>query len=879
MAEVCVLCNVLSCVPGFYSSGCAPGSVRDAVCLPCLNGPSSGPFNWTSGCEFRCSSGFWLNGTDCVACSVVSCAPGSYPSECGGTNNSECISCQDPPVSGPTNWTTGCEYVCADGYFFRSNSECVICSEHYCFPGYSKAACTMYNDSECVSCTEPRGGFGWISGCDYVCLSGYYRSIGGCNACSNLDCLPGTYLSECNASADAACVRCPDPGAGAVWTSGCDYACAASQYWFNGSGCQRCTLNRVCNDGWRVSACSQTSDSTCIECDQTLAMGSFEWTLGCEFRCNSGFFYQNGKCLRCSSPPACNAGSYLVNCTNVSDAVCAKCPSLSGNVVWTRGCEFECGDGYFMRDGACVACTKFILCAPGFKQSACSSVRDVVCEPCEAPQNGSIVWTQGCEYACAKGYFFDGNQCKRCRTDPCAAGTFAVDCTANVDLTCVGCAPPSGSFLWTSGCSFECADGYFKDGVATCSLCSSGLSCRPGTYLKPCSRSSDAECASCTNAPAAGYAWTAGCDFQCLAGYYRDPLSSCTRCSVRSCAPGTFQVPCTATSDARCAQCMMTMTSERFVWTDSVCGFKCVSGYYLANASFCEICYDPVCSPGFYKVACSTSADSFCAQCAGGGTGVVWGSDCQFSCASGYVLKSGQCELQPVPVTTPAPQVFAVVNTEMAMQNTVSEICSDVRSLMLAMSQALSALSNGTVKYQTNITMLDGEQCVENLCPQCSNSSSRRLLVSEIAINVVSQSTVPVKATAVILPSVSSLKDTLVQSLSSSVLSVGNVAATVSTKAVYAEPLDASVGFLFFFPLVFLLLFVSCACCIVCAACVKRCFDLPQYADSKRDCGASAESFFSRHNSNVSLNSGRMEAIDFRRRSKSRDRAVSMGLI
>jgi len=879
MAEVCVLCNLLSCVPGFFSSGCAPGSLRDAVCLPCLNGPSGGPYNWTSECAFECGSGHWLNGTECAACSVVSCSPGSYPSECGGMNNSECAACSVPPVTGPTNWTDGCGYVCSDGYFFRSDSECAMCSDHICFPGYLKTACTAHNDSECLLCPEPKGGFVWVGGCEYVCLDGYYRSNDGCSACSAPHCPAGTYLSACNASTDSACAPCADPGSGFVWTSGCEYACASGQYWFNGSGCQRCDLNVACDNGWRLSACSQTSDSVCTECDQTLAMGSFEWTMGCEFSCNQGFFLQNGKCLRCSTL-ACRAGTFPVNCTNVSDAACASCVPPSGNYLWTNGCEFKCSDGFFMRDGACVACTQFIVCVPGFKPSACSRFKDVVCEPCEAPSNVSYVWTLGCQYACAGGYFLNGNQCKKCSAGPCAAGTFPVDCTANADLACVDCAPPSGSFLWTAGCSFECGGGYFKDGLAACSPCSSDLSCRPGNYPKPCSHSSDAQCVGCTNAPAAGYAWTSGCDFRCLVGYYRDPLSSCTRCSARSCGVGTFQVACTATSDARCAQCMSSMPGDRFVWTDPACSFRCVSGYYLANLTFCEACSDPVCGAGLYKVGCTVSADSSCALCSGGGVGVVWGVGCEFSCASGYVLTSGRCEQQEAPMTTPMPRVFSVVNTEMAMQNTVSEICSDVTTLILAMSQVLGMLSNGTVEYHTDVTMLDGERCTANVCPQCSfqNVSSRRLL-STISINVVSQSTVPLKSAEPIMLSPSSLKDALVRSLSSSVLFVGTVAATITTVNVVSEPVDPWISFWYFLLLVSLLSFVSCACCMVCIACVKRCFDLNEYAD-KRDCGSSADSFFSRHsNPRVSLNSGRMEAIAFRRRSKSRERSISIGLL
>jgi len=119
----------------------------------------------------------------------------------------------------------------------------------------------------------------------------------------------------------------------------------------------------------------------------------------------------------------------------------------------------------------------------------------------------------------------------------------------------------------------------------------------------------------------------------------------------------------------------------------------------------------------------------------------------------------------------------------------------------------------------------------------------------------------------------SSLKDALVQSLSSSALNVGTVASVVSTKAAYvvSEPVDY--GFLYFCLLICSGSFVLCGICFVCVACCKRCCcDLQQDASKKEPCGGD---FFSQNNARVSLNSG----LAFRRRSKSRERVLSIGLL
>ncbi len=68
----CVVCAMLSCIPGYYSSGCTAGSTHDATCMRCLNGPDAGLFQWTKGCEYECASGFYMvNGTTCMPFTTV----------------------------------------------------------------------------------------------------------------------------------------------------------------------------------------------------------------------------------------------------------------------------------------------------------------------------------------------------------------------------------------------------------------------------------------------------------------------------------------------------------------------------------------------------------------------------------------------------------------------------------------------------------------------------------------------------------------------------------------------------------------------------------------------------------------------------------------
>jgi hypothetical protein len=88
----CVLCTMLSCMPGFYSSGCGAGSTRDASCVPCMGGAAVGPFDWVRGCEYVCSEGFYrVNGTMCMPCSRPVCSAGFYASECLDSADVVCL--------------------------------------------------------------------------------------------------------------------------------------------------------------------------------------------------------------------------------------------------------------------------------------------------------------------------------------------------------------------------------------------------------------------------------------------------------------------------------------------------------------------------------------------------------------------------------------------------------------------------------------------------------------------------------------------------------------------------------------------------------------------------------------------------------------------
>jgi hypothetical protein len=88
-----------------------------------------------------------------------------------------------------------------------------------------------------------------------------------------------------------------------------------------------------------------------------------------------------------------------------------------------------------------------------------------------------------------------------------------------------------------------------------------------------------------------------------------------------------------------------------------------------------------------------------------------------------------------------------VVRTALDVRNPIGEICAKLATLLYAMSAALASVSK--VRYVSNITAMDGQQCVGNVCPQCVNASTRRhLLDSGVEVNITSQSDGSVNSTA-----------------------------------------------------------------------------------------------------------------------------------
>ena len=665
----CVLCAVLSCMPGFYSSGCSAGSTQDASCLRCTGGAVVGQFVWTRGCEFECASDFHrVNGTLCMPCSRPRCGVGFYASECSDSSDTVCLACA-PPVAGPLNWTGGCEWECADGYYL-SDEGCVPCTVPACFPGFRPIACTRTTDTVCVACEAPggdQGGYVWSETgvCETRCVDGYYRTSTTCVRCSPRVCAAGSYLVGCNATTDSRCASCATPAGDFVWSAGCSFTCASG--WRNGaSQCSPCS-SPVCAAGFYASVCTRTSDSACLPCTGGGGVaGSFVWTAGCGYSCAAGFYRNHSACARCTAP-VCAAGTQLQPCTATSDAMCLGCSGVqpTGRVVWgggTDGCGFSCASGAYRSGNDCIDCTT-PWCAPGTRVGQCLAMADAGCEACAPPllgEEGSFFWTGDgeCAFDCADGFFMtrlnDQAFCARCSVDGCGPGSHRVGCSPASDAVCEACHDISdpGGVVWTQGCEFLCDVGFYLADSA-CRACSAPQ-CAPGFVLSACNATFDAQCSGCTLSSYAGVRWTTpgSCAFVCDTGFYRSG-GLCLRCSQPQCEPGTRLMACSVSSDAVCVGCDAP-SAGGYAWRVG-CEFDCLDGYFR-QGGVCWPCTTTLqCPPGSYQQTCTLWEDARCVGCDNYhyGYGANWTIGCEFGCIGGFFMAGASCDPCSDPLICP----------------------------------------------------------------------------------------------------------------------------------------------------------------------------------------------------------------------------------
>lgn len=283
--------------------------------LPCLWSPRVYP--WI-GAGQRCRPGQYLAGFDSVNRSQA-CRP--CPEGWVGLNGVFCERCGE-----------------LEEPYFLDRSSCV-CRFPAAMNASGDCACPDgfgQSGRECVPCGLDSYG---LAGACRACGAGSYASAVGSTAC--LPCEFGTYrLAQARGCSSCGLARWFAPDAASDACVPCNASCAM--------------------DGWRFDrACPGDGGgySVCRPCERGLPENATwaNWT-ECAYDCAGGFYRaEGGLCLRCTEDRVCPAGYRLTPCTELADSHCdTACADANKPVIyshWENGtdCAWACDDGYELR--------------------------------------------------------------------------------------------------------------------------------------------------------------------------------------------------------------------------------------------------------------------------------------------------------------------------------------------------------------------------------------------------------------------------------------------------------------------------------------------------------------------------------------------------
>lgn len=355
--------------------------------LPCLWSPHL--YSWI-GQDQTCRPGEYLssfsvmNGTKlCRACPEGWAGlNGVYCERCGNLeepyflDRSSCV-CKWPAVM---NASGAC--VCPDG-LQQSGEGCAQCGLNTYGIGGACWACgagaytTTAGSTACQACEfgtyRLASQAGQCAGC---ATTGYFAPDPGSNACiaCNESCAMHGWRWDKPCPGDttgrySVCKECEGGlPANATWasTTECAYACLDGFFRAEGGGCLPCTVDRVCPAGWRLSNCTEISntncDTACVDPNKPALHSHWARGANCPWACNHGYelrvwdyaLFQLRECALAGST-ACPAGSYL------DDGQCLACEAGKyqpvGGADSSDAC-IACPAGKFNTETGATACTE-----------------------------------------------------------------------------------------------------------------------------------------------------------------------------------------------------------------------------------------------------------------------------------------------------------------------------------------------------------------------------------------------------------------------------------------------------------------------------------------------------------------------------------------
>lgn len=363
-------------------AGCGIGYYVDAfgVCFACQ--PECIQCNGIGNC-ISCINGYYLLGTVCTPCNLVSCATCI-------TTATTCLSCNAPRLL----QVNTCVLSCSPSYFQIGVTTCQACP----------TGCATCDSNQCLTCLPTFRKRGLL--CSNPCPTGWYiLDANNCAQCLSqcLTCADGVSCLTCKPGfVTAACVPCTAPCltcTGATTT--CD-SCVPGTNTYLQLGGGSCVVASLCTPGSYAE-----TNNKCMAC-ATQCATCVDFADKCLTCSNPVKIWRNYECI-----DSCSAG-YIAIANLCCPDKCTGCNQL-------EACS-GCIPGYYLTtDFKCLVCDANCLTC------SLNPTRCLSCSP------GKFLQNFVCVAACDLNYYLSGTNCLPCHQS-CKA------CTGALNTQCNGCA-------------------------------------------------------------------------------------------------------------------------------------------------------------------------------------------------------------------------------------------------------------------------------------------------------------------------------------------------------------------------------------------------------------------------------------------------------
>uniref|UniRef100_A0A4W3JCN7 E-selectin n=1 Tax=Callorhinchus milii TaxID=7868 RepID=A0A4W3JCN7_CALMI len=660
-----------------------------AVQCPLLKSPESGiincshafgDFSYSSTCDFSCSKGFVLNGSDRLQCQASRLWTQETPS-------CEAVTCTTPgklkhgfkncshPI-GPYSYNSTCDFDCVEGYMLNGSNRlrCGAFGQWTALePSCEAVNCEklMVPDRGVMNCTHPITTFSYSSKCDFSCSEGF--SLQGSDT---LQCLSSGQWTAQNPTCKAVnCQTLVQPERGAVncshpirdfsYTSTCDFTCAEG-FSLQGSD----TLQCLSSGQWTAQSptCKAVNCQTLVQPERGAVNCShpirdFSYTSTCDFTCVEGFVLHGSGRLQCGASgywtaeiPTCKA----VNCEKlmVPDRGVMNCTHPITTFSYSSKCDFSCSEGFSLQGSDTLQCL-----SSGQWTAQNPTCKAVNCQTLVQPERGAVncshpirdfSYTSTCDFTCVEGFVLHGSGRLQCGASGYWTAEIptckAVNCEKLMipDRGVMNCTHPITTFSYSSKCDFSCSEGFSLQGSDTLQCLSSGqwTAQNPTCKVVNCQILSPPERSvmSCFH-PIANFGYTSTCNLSCAVGFV---LYGADRLKCGAAGEWTAQTPtCKAVTCQTLVQPdrgdMICSHPIKDFSYNSMCDFSCGEGFGLLGSDRLRCGADgqwtasvPTCKAVLCKVLtqprqgtinCSHPIDYF-----------SYNSTCDISCDEGFVL-------------------------------------------------------------------------------------------------------------------------------------------------------------------------------------------------------------------------------------------------